>query len=168
MRAKQNGDNRRPRRTTSIKIFVIGIFGATDIGAGADSNLDKIALAGGADSAFILYTSDDVSSQLITALDKLRGTRLVVRVRRAVCQRQSEVRLRRGRHERDRERQNYVALVRRRRRQVRPITGGWYYNSDPATTDPSRIEICPVTCTSFQGAVGASLQIAVGCQTIVK
>jgi hypothetical protein len=49
-----------------------------------------------------------------------------------------------------------------------PLTGGWFYDTDPDVEDPTRIVVCPTTCETFESASSASVEIAVGCQTIVK
>lgn len=42
---------------------------------------------------------------------------------------------------------------------------GWYYD-DPAM--PTQIELCPASCEAVQGDAGASLDIVLGCKTVVK
>jgi hypothetical protein len=48
------------------------------------------------------------------------------------------------------------------------LIGGWYYDTDPDVEDPSRIVVCPTTCATFGAASNASVEIAVGCATLVK
>lgn len=43
--------------------------------------------------------------------------------------------------------------------------GGWYYEGDPA--DPDRIVVCPSTCARFEAAPAASIEIALGCATVL-
>ena len=46
-----------------------------------------------------------------------------------------------------------------------PTTGGWYYDTDPAVTEPTKIMMCPATCDLLQA--GGDLSIRVGCETVV-
>ena len=41
---------------------------------------------------------------------------------------------------------------------------GWFYD-DPE--DPSRINMCPGSCTRLEGDTGGSVEIALGCETIL-
>ncbi len=46
-------------------------------------------------------------------------------------------------------------------------TGGWYYDTDPSVTPPTKIILCPATC----GAVKLSsspVEVLLGCKTIIK
>jgi hypothetical protein len=43
--------------------------------------------------------------------------------------------------------------------------GGWYYDVDPALSEPQRIIICPASCETFQNAQDASVEIELGCLT---
>ena len=49
-----------------------------------------------------------------------------------------------------------------------PDTGGWYYDTDPMKADPKTIYACPANCTAFQASTKTSVEIALGCETIVK
>jgi uncharacterized protein YegL len=42
---------------------------------------------------------------------------------------------------------------------------GWYYDDDAA---PTKVILCPASCTTVKGDVDASIDVAFGCQTILK
>ncbi len=44
-------------------------------------------------------------------------------------------------------------------------SGGWYYD-DP--TRPTTIQICPTTCQSFRGSAGGSVELQLGCDTVIQ
>jgi hypothetical protein len=50
-----------------------------------------------------------------------------------------------------------------------PAKGGWYYDVDPSMgATPSKIIMCPATCTTFGADTGGEVDIEVGCKTIVQ
>jgi len=159
------------KATPSISTFVIGVFNAGDVANGAPSNLNEIAASGGTTKAFIVDTTQDVTMQFLTALDTIRGAHLA-------CEFQIP-------QPTDGETLNfnqvnvnvttasgtnklfYVKKV----ELCDPTIGGWYYNVDPDTGGtPTKIVACPTSCTTYQAATSASVEIALGCatNTVVK
>jgi len=153
----------------SINTFVIGVFGPADVSDGAPQNLDTIAQDGGTDSAFIVDTTQDVTAQFLAALDAIRGGKLECAFQ--IPEPSSGQQL-------DYTRVNvqvsspgqadtvlyYVGSAAK----CDAKSGGWYYDVDPAAGTPSQIITCASSCTAFQAEKDASVQIALGCQTIVK
>ena len=150
----------------SIDTFVIGVFSNQD--ADAPGNLDTIAKAGGTGSAFIVDTSQDVTTQFLAALDAIRGGKLDCAF---------QIPQPTGGQELDYHLVNvqvtssgdtitlpYVTTA----ASCDATAGGWYYDVDPDVSTPSQIITCPASCTAFQAAKGASVQIALGCMTIIK
>ena len=44
--------------------------------------------------------------------------------------------------------------------------GGWYYDSeDPLATKPSKILLCPTTCTTVTAKFGYQVNVTLGCAT---
>ncbi|HWP05125.1 MAG TPA: vWA domain-containing protein [Polyangiaceae bacterium] len=58
----------------SVTTFVIGVFAEGD--ATAQTNLDRIAKAGGSDHAFVISSGGDVQQQFLTALANIRKSRV--------------------------------------------------------------------------------------------
>ncbi len=155
--------------TPSISTFVVGVFGQTDIGAGAAKNLDTIAKDGGTSKALIVYTTDDVTSQFLDALNTIRGTQLDCEFKIPQAKPGENLDYARVnvnfKNVKDTSTLLYVGSA----DNCDPLNGGWYYDTDPSLNDPSKILVCDTTCTTFKAAKGAgSVSIAVGCQTVVK
>jgi hypothetical protein len=151
----------------SINTFAIGVFTADGLAQGK-TTLDTIAKDGGTQAAFVIDTSHDVASQFRDALDAIRGTQLACefkipepRSTDVIDYSLINVNFKTGK-------KSSTLLYVGSADACDPLQGGWYYDTDPAVDDPTRIIVCPTTCTTFQGATNASVDIAVGCQTIVK
>ena len=155
--------------TPSISTFVIGVFGPDDIVENAPTNLDKIAVQGGTNKAFLVDTQKDVTAQFQSALDAIRGARLA-------CQYQIPEPSAGGNLDYG---QVNVALTNGADKSVvyyvknqaacDPTSGGWYYDVEPSAGTPTKIIACPTTCSTFEAAPnGASVGIALGCATIIK
>jgi len=149
----------------SIRTYVVGVFGPDDDEAPA--NLDAIARAGGTDRAFMIDTSQNVTASLTEALDSIRGATLACEFRIPPS---SGAPL-------DFNKVNvavtdavttdlfYVRDV----RSCDPTDGGWYYNRDPNDgTSPTQISLCPATCDALSAAPDASVEIRLGCQTVMQ
>ena len=151
----------------SIPTFVVGVFSNAANAQGAYT-VNTIAKGGGTKAAFVINTSNNVASEFRDALNSIRTTQLACEFQ--VPQPESKdpinyslvnVNYRTGKKSTP---LFYVGSV----EECDPLAGGWYYDADPAVEDPTRIVVCPTTCTTFQGATNAAVDIAVGCQTIVK
>jgi hypothetical protein len=153
----------------SISTFVVGVFGQTDIGAGAAKNLDSIAKSGGTNKALIVYTTDDVTSQFLGALNTIRGTQLDCEFKIPAPKPGQNLDYSRVnvnfRNLKGESTLSYVGSADK----CDQVAGGWYYDTDPALAIPSKILVCDAACSTFKAAKGAaSVSIAVGCETIVK
>lgn len=157
--------------TPSISTFVIGVFGDADVAAGAPDNLNLIAQQGGTQAAFIVDTTQDVTTQFLKALDTIRGARLACEFQ--IPQPASGVdTLDYGRVnvQFTNGSQKSVVYYVKSAAGCDATTGGWYYDVDPDSgSAPTKIIACPTSCTAFEGAAnGASVGIALGCTTVVK
>ncbi|MGC4091608.1 MAG: VWA domain-containing protein [Polyangiaceae bacterium] len=146
----------------SISTFVIGVFGPTD--TAARQNLNQIAMAGGSGSAFLIDTTQDVTAQFLAALTSIRSSQLSCEyVLPAAPAGQtldySKVNVdfsNGGTSERLASVSNADACG---------SGEGWYYDQMPS---PTKIVICPTTCQRLQAATQGSVQVALGCQTVVR
>jgi hypothetical protein len=147
--------------TPPLATFVIGILGTNDVASGALGTLDAIAQAGGTSQALVVDPSEDLASQMASALravaaqgvacsfalpssiDAASLAMVNVALESAAC----------GRHVLD-----YV-----------PPGGacdgdGWRYDVDPALGQlPSKVLLCATTCERFRAGDQASLEV--GCAT---
>jgi hypothetical protein len=46
--------------------------------------------------------------------------------------------------------------------------GGWHYDVSPATAAPTKVVLCPASCEALQGDASVSVELALGCNTIVR
>ncbi|MFT3774229.1 MAG: VWA domain-containing protein [Minicystis sp.] len=156
--------------TPSVKTFAIGVFSPSDITAGAQDNLDQIASAGGTTKAFIIDTSQNVQQQFLDALNAIRGTKLACEY--AVPAAGSSGPLDFGEVNVEHTPPGasapttigYVGDV----GHCDPVDGGWYYDVNPSMGGtPTKIIMCPATCTEFSTTTGGSIDIRVGCKTVL-
>ncbi|WP_157906926.1 MULTISPECIES: VWA domain-containing protein [Sorangium] len=148
----------------SISTFVIGVFGRDDDGAQATMN--RIAEGGGTKSAYFIDTSSDVTQAFLDALSEIRGTSLACeyQVPAPSAGQTLDYGTLNVQHTppegADPSTIFYVASEAR----CDATAGGWYYDVDPATGGtPTKIVMCPATCTHFQA--GGQVQLQVGCKT---
>jgi hypothetical protein len=153
---------------TGVKTVVIGMLTAADVSNGAKKQLDTVAHAGGTDKAVVVDTSLDVANQFLDALDAIRTDPLVCQYKvpesvagKGLDYLHVNVNVKHGK---DSEPLFYVRTA----ADCDPDTGGWYYDSDPLAADPKTIYACPASCETLQATKGASVEIAVGCATVVK
>ena len=158
-----NGKNGNP----SVLTFVIGVFGAND--AGAQQNLNQIAQAGGTTSAFFIQDNQDVTTAFLDALHKIQGQTLQCEYLIPTPPDGSDLDYTKVNVEYTPAGSNtpqtvfYVGKA----ASCDAVNGGWYYDKDPAQGQvPSKIEMCPATCSKLKG-VGGQIDIKIGCQTIV-
>jgi hypothetical protein len=146
----------------SVRTFVIGVFGPEDTDAPA--NLDTIARAGGTDAAFIVDTSQGVSAQFLAALNEIRGSSLACEFRIPAPASGGSL---------DYTRVNVDFTQGAAKTRLYKVSGaaacgtgdGWYFD-DPVS--PTRIILCPTSCTTAQAATDASVEVQLGCKTEVR
>jgi hypothetical protein len=156
----------------SISTFVIGVVGPDD--ASAPGTLRAIAKAGGSGDAFIVDTAGDVQKEFRAALNQIRGTGLSCDLAVPPAQAGKTV---------DYDRVNVDFTSKAGQKQQLSYVGdadgcaaapgaqGWFYDvPDASQSVPTRIQVCPATCTGFKAADNGSVQISLGCKTrsIVK
>jgi hypothetical protein len=151
----------------SVSTFVIGVFGPGD--TGAQQNLNQIAVAGGTKAAFMVDTSGDVTAQFLAALNQIRASKLACEyllpdppMGSSLDFNKVNVDFTSGANK---ERILKVAGA----SACDPAAGGWYYDVEPnAAVVPTKIMICPATCTRFEATQSGEVQVALGCQTMIR
>lgn len=147
----------------SITTFVIGVFDRDD--RGAEDTMNRIAEGGGT-KAFFIDTNTDVSSAFLAALNEIRGQSLA-------CEYQvptpsngqtldyGTLNVQHTPSGSDAPTTIYYVADEAR---CDATTGGWYYDVDPATGGtPTKIVMCPATCTQFKD--GGQVELKIGCKT---
>lgn len=142
---------------TGVPVYVLGVGPELD-------NLDRIAKAGNTRAAY-LVGNEDVASQVLAALNEIRGDAVVpceLEIPRASDGKTldySQVNLvysTSGCH--------FVPAYHVDSQASCDASGGWYYD-DPSA--PASVELCPSTCDAVS-VPGASLRFSVGCQSLSK
>jgi hypothetical protein len=151
----------------SVSTFTIGVFPTAALAKG-QFVLNTIAEAGGSEQAFVIDTSHDLTLEFRAALDAVRSTQLACEfeIPEPAATEQLDyaklnVNFKNGK-------KSSTLLYVADAAGCDPLSGGWYYDADPEVEDPTRIVVCPTTCATFESASSASVEIAVGCKTIVK
>jgi hypothetical protein len=149
--------------TPSVPTYVIGVFGADEIGM-ARPQMDTLARSGGTGQAHVLTAGDDLNMRLLDALNQIRGAALACEYRIPAMPA--------GKLDFDRvnvrhtgpagpENVPYVETMAR----CDPARGGWYYDVPPAMGTPTRVIICPATCARFNAEKSAQVDLVFGCAT---
>ena len=146
-----------------VRTFVIGVFGASDLGADGRDNLDALARAGGSNEAFVISTGGDVGQDFLDALNEIRDSAVS-------CEFQL-----------DAEAALDLGLVNLRMSDPSGATidlsnvgdvascgndQGWYYVNDAGGV-PRQISVCPRTCDEFR-TEGITAELEIGCSTRLR
>ena len=149
-----------------VTTYVIGAFSQAQLPR-ANPTLTQLAMAGGTASPFVLTTGSDLSQRFLEAINQIRGTALgcefiipppsrgtidfdKVNVRYTGPMGPDDLR--------------HVAGSDR----CDPARGGWYYDVNPAMGRPTKVLLCPATCSKVKDTAGVSIQLRFGCQTRVE
>jgi hypothetical protein len=153
-----------------ISTFVVGVFAASDTAAPA--NLNRIAVAGGTNHAFMVDASGSaVDMQFAEALNAIRRSRLGCEFQ--IPPPPAGDRL-------DFDKVNVVLHDPMNMTSTKlprvlggldlcdEAGGGWYYDPDPAAGTPTRIIACPATCGMLTSTRDGEVDIELGCEQVVK
>jgi hypothetical protein len=169
----------------SIPTYVIGtIPGANEPpcfydvgGAPLEANLHAIAQRGGTGQAIIVQTGADAASQFLAALSKIKQsvtkteTKTEITYVPVACEWKIPNPPDGGKFDRDKvnfqfstgggapQPIGYVSSP----ADCSRVQAGWYYD-DPAA--PTKILVCPQTCTQIQASSTAQVDIILGCETV--
>jgi len=149
----------------SIKTFVIGVFSASEQ-AQATTNLNQIAAAGGTTQAFVISTTQNVSQAFLAALDQIRGSSLPCEYTLPVPMSGTpdynavNVQFSSGG-------KSYLIGNVKGAGSCDPTKGGWYYDVDPTTATPTKVILCPATCSAVKADPAGRVDVVQGCVTII-
>jgi uncharacterized protein YegL len=143
-----------------IAVFAIGFPGLPALG---QSTLETIATQGGT-GAPVLIESGDVGQEFIVALNAIRGTSLGCEYQMPTTDA--------GTVDPVKVRVDYSAagsagetIPRRLLLSDCAAGDGWYYDDNAA---PSKITVCPATCSRIQDGVGGRIDIWLGCTANIE
>jgi Mg-chelatase subunit ChlD len=148
----------------SVRTYVIGVLADADISSGADANLDAISKAGNGGPAFIVKTGSDVTKDFQAALDKIRGATLACEYEvpkgMGVDYNKVNIAVTLG------GKTSIIPYVGSAAK-CDPATGGWYYDTDPLKSTPTKIIMCDTSCKALKADSMGKIDIQVGCATVV-
>jgi hypothetical protein len=147
-----------------VKTFVVGVFQPGDTSSVA--NVNQIANAGGTGQAAFIDSSADVDQQFLDALRAIESGQLGCEFQLPASQAQLDyfkVNL-----------QFTNGTLTQPLPFVRDGAGcnttpsGWHYDVDPSQSAPSSIQVCPNVCAQIKAAAAASVQLQLGCATVIR
>ncbi len=153
--------------TPSIKTFVIGVLSPSDMTNNATTTLNKIAAAGGTTAATIVGASANTQAEFIAALQKVRGESLPCELALPVPEA--------GTPDYDKVNVLYTDPATTAQTLIDfvgshaacdPVKGGWHYDVDHKSgANPSKVVLCPATCSTVQKTPGGAVDVIQGCAT---
>lgn len=152
-------------KAPAVSTFVIGVVGPDD--TSAPTILNGIARAGSSTEAFIVDTSGDVQAEFRAALNAIRASGLSCDLSVPKEDEGKSV-------DYDKVNVEFTNEAGTKQELYRvdgaascadaPSGQGWYYDTDPKASAPTRISVCPKVCTEFQKTNMGSVNIALGCE----
>jgi hypothetical protein len=153
--------------TPAVPTYVIGIFGSNQL-TRSQPALVRMATAGGTGMPFVLTTGNDLNVRLLAAINQIRGAALGCEFTipkpnagNNLDFDQLNVRVKSPAGTED---LLYVGTA----AACDPTKGGWYYDADPKMVDPTRVLLCDASCKKVKSTAGVSVDLRVGCKTIIK
>ncbi len=142
-------------QTPKILTFVIGVGTET-------ANLNGIAAAGGTGSAFIVDTSQNVSQQFLTALNKIRGAALGCQYKIPIPQGGGNVNFQQVNVQFTPSAGKSIVVPYVSDKSKCPASGNaWYYDN---ASNPTEILLCTTTCGTV--SAGGTVDVLTGCETV--
>jgi hypothetical protein len=152
-------------RTPPISTYVVGVFADTDPPAGR-MTMETLAAAGGTGMPFIVSANEQLSEKFLAALSQIRGAALSCEL---PIPRPSSGQIDYGKvnvHVEGTAGPIDLVYVERADR-CGMTANGWYYDVDPATATPTRVQLCPGVCERLKADAKASIEVRFGCKSIV-
>jgi hypothetical protein len=119
-------------------------------------------MAGGSGRPFVLSATDDLGQKLLDALNVVRGEALACQF--AVPNMPGIDFLKVNVRIQSNGGMEEIGYVRSADR-CDPTKGGWYYDTDPATSAPTRVIVCDATCNRYKLDASAKVDLLFGCRT---
>jgi Mg-chelatase subunit ChlD len=147
----------------SLSTYGIGVFGAVDFANGR-MLMDDIATAGGTMKPYVLDQNTNLAETFLKALSEIRGSALpcefmIPTGNTAIDYDKVNLRWKNAAGE---ETVGYVGSPDR----CDPQKGGWHYDVDPKTGGkPTRVVVCPATCTKLKSDDSGKVDLRFGCKT---
>lgn len=147
-----------------IRTFVIGVFQPGD--GVSINNVNAIARAGGTDEAVFIDTSGAVEDQFLEALRSIRNGQLACQLQLPESGELLDY-FRVNLEFDNGETKTQLGFV-RDEAGCAASPNSWHYDVDANVTRPSAIEVCPAVCEQFRNAPRGSINLQLGCATILR
>lgn len=149
---------------SGVQTFVFGVFGP-DEQEEAAPNLDAIAKGGGTGKAFLISTADDVTDELLQALNEVRVTAKSCEFAIPTIDGELPDLLQLDVQITPPGGEPVAIPFRASAAGCHPETGGFHYDTDPTgPVPPSRVVLCPASCALFGTATERTVQLRVSCE----
>lgn len=152
--------------TPSIATYAVGVFSG-EMAAQGHAFMSDVATAGGTTAPFVLESNAALGDAFLAALNAIRGAALpceyMIPPSGAAQIDFGKVNL----HARGGGRDQLIGYVEGADK-CTPDKGGWHYDTDPKSTTPKRIVLCPSSCQMWKGVPRAEVELRFGCKTVIE
>jgi hypothetical protein len=154
--------------TPSIETFVVGVFANSD--TSAQSNLDRIAMAGGSDKAYLISSDGNVQQDFLNALAQIRAAHVgcefeIPQPKPGSMLAYNQVNVYLTTTDPNMPTEFYYVAPDK-------CTGAddeWHYDIEPSSTaTPTKIVACPKTCDRLKMTAGATVSLSLGCMLHIR
>jgi hypothetical protein len=150
-------------RTPPISTYVVGVFGGNELPA-VRTTIDGFATAGGTGTPFIVTANEQLTEKFLAALNQIRGAALSCDIAiPAPAGGQIDFGKVNVHVDGNGGPVDLVYVERADRCSMAP--NGWYYDADPTTASPMRVQLCPGVCERLKADPKGSIELRFGCKT---
>ncbi len=147
-----------------VRTFVIGVFQAGD--GASINNVNAIAQAGGTGQAVLIEATGAVEDEFLDALRAIQSGTLACEFQVPASQTELDyfkvnLKFDDGTAERQ---LPYVGSL----AGCTEEPNGWHYDVNPDVLQPRALQVCPTVCDQFKAATSGSIQLQLGCATVLR
>src|SRR5262249_23154362 len=150
-----------------VGILSPGSMCTVDPNAPNQADLDTVAKAGGTTQSLVVDTTKDTGAQLVETMNKIRQNSQIP------CEYAIPKPMDGDKLDFDKVNVGYTDPMGQPHDVYYAVTkdkcdptkgGGWYYDNVPPTPKPTKILLCPSTCTDVTAKFGYKINVTLGCQ----
>lgn len=146
------------RTSNGVLTYAVGLEGS------AEAQMDAIATAGGTQKGIFIGSSANAQAELLAALKAIQGSQVSCEFQMPQAKPGSTI-------DPKKINVNYtpgggsLQTLGQVATAADCANGGWYYDNPAA---PTKITLCPTTCSAVQADKGAKMEILIGCATQIQ